>query len=204
MSITIIDHGLANIHSVVNMLKYLNFYPSVIQTPKDLPKASKIILPGIGSAAAVWSNLRKKGFIDPLRELVEIQKHEILGICVGMQIMTEGSEEGNASGFGWIKGRCVRFQPNEINPIKVPHMAWNQVFPFSKKKLFGNSNDPQKYYFVHSYYVNCKDREDIAGLCHYGHDFVAAFERENIFGVQFHPEKSHAYGMQLLKNFINL
>ncbi|MBP6951989.1 MAG: imidazole glycerol phosphate synthase subunit HisH [Alphaproteobacteria bacterium] len=204
MSIVIIDHGLANIHSVVNMLKYLNFYPKVIHNPKDLKDSDKIILPGIGSAAAVWNNLNETGFTDPLRECIEIQKKPILGICVGMQLMTEGSEEGNTLGFGWIKGRCVRFRPVKTNPIKVPHMSWNKVLPQQGQRLFGSLTDPQKFYFVHSYYVQCDNKENISALCHYGHDFVAAVEAENIFGVQFHPEKSHKYGMRLFQNFLNV
>jgi glutamine amidotransferase len=204
MSIAIVDHGLANIHSVVNMLKYLNFYPEVIEHPKDLAKVDKIILPGVGSAAAVSSNLEKKGFMEPLREFVEIKKKPILGICVGMQVMMEGSDEGNCTGFGWIKGRCVRFQSQKTLPIKIPHMSWNQVFPNKNKRLFRNSGEPQKYYFVHSFYADCINKEDIAGTCNYGHEFTAAIEKENIYGVQFHPEKSHAYGMELFKNFLNI
>lgn len=204
MLIAIVDHGLANIHSVVNMLKYLNFYPEIIQNPKDLKKADKVILPGVGSAAAVSNNLEEKGFVNPLREFVEVKKKPILGICVGMQIMMEGSDEGDCSGFGWVKGRCVRFQSQKTLPIKIPHMSWNQVFPAKNKKLFGSSIEPQKYYFVHSFYADCTNKKDIAGVCHYGHEFAAAIEKENIFGVQFHPEKSHAYGMELFKNFLNI
>lgn len=204
MSLAILDHGLSNMYSIVNMLKYLNIYPEIIQNPKDLKKADKIILPGIGSAAAVWANLEEKGFIEPLREYVEIKKKPILGICVGMQIMTEGSEEGNAPGMGWIKGRCMRFCPSPTTPIKVPHMAWNMILPTPNKHLFAHSTVPQKFYFVHSFYVKCEKKEDIAATCHYGHDFVAAIEHENIFGVQFHPEKSHTYGVRLFQNFLNI
>lgn len=204
MSIAIVDHGLANIHSVVNMLKYLNFYPRIIQNPKELNEADKIILPGVGSAAAVWNNLEEKGFVSPLREWTEVQKKPILGICVGMQLMTEGSDEGNSPGFGWIKGRCVRFRQNEMNRIKIPHMSWNQVFPKPNTRLFGGSTEPQKFYFVHSFHVECKDKENISSHCHYGYDFTASVENDNVFGVQFHPEKSHAFGMRLLQNFLSL
>ncbi|MBY0500559.1 MAG: imidazole glycerol phosphate synthase subunit HisH [Alphaproteobacteria bacterium] len=204
MSIAIVDHGLANIHSVVNMLKYLNFYPRIIQNPKELKEANKIILPGVGSAAAVWNNLEDKGFINPLREWIEVQKKPILGICVGMQIMTEGSDEGNSPGFGWIKGRCIRFRQHEMNRMKVPHMSWNQVFPRPNMRLFGHSTEPQKFYFVHSFHVECKDKGNISSLCHYGYDFPASIENDNVFGVQFHPEKSHTFGMRLLQNFLSL
>ena len=202
MSVIIIDHGLANIYSVVNILKHLNFYPRVIQNAEDLKEGDKIILPGIGSAAAVWNNLNQKGFIEPLKELVEIQRKPILGICVGMQLMTEGSEEGDSPGFGWVKGRCRRFRSLETNPIKIPHMSWNEVFPKPDKRLFGRSTESQKFYFVHSFYVECTKKDDVSATCYYGHEFVAAIEKENIFGVQFHPEKSHIYGMQLLQNFL--
>lgn len=206
MSIAIVDHGLANIHSVMNMLKYINLYPRIIQNPKELKlkEVDKIILPGVGSAAAVWKNLEEKGFINPLKEFAEIQKKPILGICVGMQIMTEGSEEGNSPGFGWIKGRCIRFRQHEINRIKVPHMSWNQVFPKPGMYLFGKSTEPQKFYFVHSFHVECKDEKNISSICHYGYDFAASIEDNNIFGVQFHPEKSHTYGIRLLQNFLRI
>lgn len=204
MSLAILDHGFSNLYSIVNMLKHLNFYPKVIQNPKDLTKADKIILPGIGFASNVWRQLEEKGFLDPLRECVEVKKTPILGICVGMQLMTEGSEEGNSPGFGWIKGRCLRFQPSKNKPIKVPHMAWNKVLPAPHKHLFDHTADPQKFYFVHSFYVKCERENDIAALCHYGHDFVAAIEHENVFGVQFHPEKSHTYGLRLFQNFLKI
>lgn len=204
MKISIIDHGLSNVYSIVNMLKYLNFYPKVISTPRELKDADKIILPGVGAAVAVWENMEKKGFICSLRENIEIKKKPVLGICVGMQLMTEGSEEGNSPGLGWIKGKCVRFRPSATSMIKVPHMAWNKVSPAPHKRLFNSSQDPQKFYFVHSFYVECENKEDIAATCQYGKEFTAAIEKENIFGVQFHPEKSHSYGMQLFRNFLNI
>ena len=204
MYIAIVDHGLSNIYSIVNMLKYLNFYPNIITTPKELKKADKIILPGVGSARAVWENMEKKGFIDALRENVEIKKKPVLGICVGMQLMTDGSEEGNSPGLGWIKGRCVRFRPSESSKIKVPHMAWNKVTPFPNKRLFNFSTDPQKFYFVHSFYVECENKNDIAATCQHGKEFTAAIENENTFGVQFHPEKSHSFGINLFENFLKL
>ena len=128
MSIVIVDHGLANIHSVVNMLKYLNFYPKVIQDPKDLAEADQVILPGVGSAAAVVKNLEEKGFTDPLREFVEVKKKPILGICVGMQVMMEGSDEGTCIGFGWIKGRCVRFQSQKTLHLFFHILQQNKIF----------------------------------------------------------------------------
>lgn len=204
MSITIIDHGLGNVHSVLNMLKHLNYYPKIIQNPKEIKETDKVILPGVGSAGAVWTNLQKKGFVEALREHVEGKKKDILGICVGMQLMLEGSDEGDSPGFGWIKGRCKRFSSTPAYPIKVPHMAWNQVIPTQNKRLFQHSYGPQKFYFVHSFYADCENKENIAGTCKYGHEFAAAIENKNILGVQFHPEKSHSFGMQLLQNFINV
>jgi imidazole glycerol-phosphate synthase subunit HisH len=204
MSIAIVDHGLSNINSIVNMLKYLNYYPKIAASPKELTGVSKIILPGVGAARAVWENMEKRGFIDSLREVVEIQKKPVLGICVGMQLMTNGSDEGNSPGFGWIKGRCRRFQSTDVAKIKIPHMAWNKVVPSPRKRLFNYSSEIQKFYFVHSFYVECANKGEVAATCHYGNEFAAAIENENIFGVQFHPEKSHSYGMQLFKNFLAL
>lgn len=204
MHIAVIDHGLSNIYSVCNMLKYINCYPHIVKSPKELKNADKIIFPGVGSAGAVWNHLEKTGLADSLRESVEIKNTPFLGICVGMQLMMESSEEGNALGFGWIKGKNVRFQSSESNKIKIPHMAWNTINPSPDKRLFKYVNTSQKFYFIHSFYAQCKNKQDIAATCYYGTEFVAAIESNNMFGVQFHPEKSHDYGINLFKNFINI
>lgn len=205
MKIAIVNHGAANIHSVVNMLNHIGYDPIITQNAQDLSQADKIILPGVGSAQRVWFNLENQGYIEPLREAVEVQKKMILGICVGMQLMTEGSDEGNSSGFGWIKGRCRKFyfEPHEPQ-IKIPHMGWNKILPNPKRSIFSYSKEELKFYFVHSYFVDCTDPEDISASSTYGKSFACSIEKNNIFGVQFHPEKSHAYGMDLLNHFISI
>lgn len=205
MKIAIVNHGAANINSVVNMLNHIGHDPLITQNAQDLFQADKIILPGIGNAQKVWHNLEKLGYVDSLKEAIEIQKKMILGICVGMQLMTDGSDEGNSPGFGWIKGRCRKFQadPTEY-PIKIPHMGWNKVLPNFGKKIFSYVKEEQKFYFVHSYFVDCENKEDIAASSTYGKDFVCSIEKNNIFGVQFHPEKSHSYGIDLLTHFVAL
>lgn len=205
MKIAIVNHGAANIHSVVNMLNHIGHDPIITQSAQDLSQADKIILPGIGNAQKVWANLEKLGYVDSLKEAVEIQKKMILGICVGMQLMTDGSDEGNSPGFGWIKGRCRKFQfePTE-SQIKIPHMGWNKILPHPGKKIFSYVSEEQKFYFVHSYFVDCENKDDIAASSTYGRDFVCSIEKNNIFGVQFHPEKSHSYGMDLLAHFVAL
>ena len=205
MKIAIVNHGAANIHSVVNMLNHIGYDPIITQSAHDLFHVDKIILPGIGNAQKVWHTLEELGYVDSLKEAVEIQKKMIFGICVGMQLMTDGSDEGNSPGFGWIKGRCRKFhfESNELQ-IKIPHMGWNKILPKSGKKIFSYVKEEQKFYFVHSYFVDCEDKEDIAASSIYGKDFVCSVEKNNVFGVQFHPEKSHSYGMNLLAHFVAL
>lgn len=199
--IAIVDHGYANIRSVDRMLRRLNHVPVIAERPSDLKHASRIILPGIGAFDGPMRRLREMGLLDALHEHTIVRQRPILGICVGMQIMTRRSEEGDAMGLGWIDGECRRFDPPAEAKLRVPHMGWNKVTVAAGADLFSGVGNEAKYYFVHSYYVHLDDRSVNAATCSYDVDFCASFQKENIFGVQFHPEKSHRFGMNLLKAF---
>ena len=204
MTIAIVDHGHANIGSVDNMLRRLGERPVIAQTPGALRGCDKIVLPGIGAFDAVRRRLAETGFDDVLQDHVIGRKTPILGICVGMQVMTEGSAEGTTPGFGWFAGKCERFAPSPGQVLRVPHMSWNAVVPNRNSRLFANTAEGARFYFVHSYRLERTAAPDVAATCVYGSPFVAAIERGNIFAVQFHPEKSHRFGMALYRAFIEL
>ena len=199
--IAIVDHGFANIRSVDRMFRRLNKFPVVAERPADLKRASRIVLPGVGAFDGPMRRLRELGFVDALNEHALVRQRPILGICVGMQIMTRRSEEGRTSGLGWIPGECRRFQPSKEDKLRVPHMGWNKVTIRSGAKLFSGLGQEAKFYFVHSYYVDLEHKNMDVATCSYGANFCASFEHNNIFGVQFHPEKSHRFGLELLKAF---
>jgi len=202
--IAIVDHGYANIRSVDRMLRRLNHIPVVSDNRSDIKNADKIILPGIGAFDAPMKRLEELGLIDVLNEHALTRQRPILGICVGMQVMTAGSEEGKAAGLGWIDASCRKFPPPADTNLRVPHMGWNKVSIQSKADLFAEMGSEAKFYFVHSYYVHLNDKSANAATCTYGLPFCASFQKENIFGVQFHPEKSHRFGLGLLKAFLDL
>ncbi|KAF1082717.1 MAG: Imidazole glycerol phosphate synthase amidotransferase subunit HisH [Candidatus Rifleibacterium amylolyticum] len=205
MDIAIIDYGLGNIKSIQNMMALLGTKCFATKNPAEIRNARKLILPGVGAFDEGVANLRQNGLIEVLSHEVLVEKKNILGICLGMQLMTEKSEEGSESGLGWFKARTKRFGCSIGEKMKVPHMGWNEVCPVSYRTLFKNFEDSEsRFYFVHSYYVECDDRRDVLASCVYGEEFACAIAKENIYGVQFHPEKSHKFGMKLLKNFAEL
>jgi glutamine amidotransferase len=199
--IQIINYGLGNLGSVQNMLKRINVTSTIVKNPKDL-RAEKIILPGVGSFDTVMSTLLNDGWVEALNEKVIKEKVPTLGICLGMQLMTDRSEEGQLGGLGWIEGEVVRFS---ATGLKSPHMGWNIVRPVGHDASILRSDKPElRFYFVHSYFVKVNNESDQLGLTNYGGEFTSAFRRENVFGVQFHPEKSHKFGMMVFKNFASL
>ncbi len=204
-SIYIIDFGVSNVASVANMVKKVGGSPSIIKKSNNLNQKliNKIILPGVGSFDSAMSVLEKEGWLDPLNEFISNSQNKILGICLGMQIMFNKSEEGQKEGLKWIDGDIEKFK-FEDKKLKVPHMGWNTVSIKNSGSLFKESIKTQRYYFVHSYYAQCFDSTNIAAKTFYGFDFVSAIQKQNIYGFQFHPEKSHRYGMHLLKNFVEL
>lgn len=203
--IAIIDYNLGNVGSIENMLKKLGHQAIITSDPDRLREADKLILPGVGSFDFGMSNLNKMGFVDLLNERVLNDKIPILGICLGMQLLTESSEEGILPGLGFIRAKTVKF-PVEYHGTKlnIPHIGWNYVEGRENSPLFTNAYADQRFYFVHSYYVVCSDETSMIATSEYGIQFTCAISRENIFGVQFHPEKSHKFGMNLLKNFAEL
>jgi imidazole glycerol-phosphate synthase subunit HisH len=202
--ITIIDYGMGNLGSVLNMLKKIGS-PAIIQSePEEILQAEKLILPGVGSFDAAMNHINESGLLEVLNKVVLGNEVPILGICLGMQLMMEGSEEGKLSGFGWIKGNVFNFNGRIPSTLKVPHMGWNEITKTNQTSLTKGLSEEARFYFVHSYFVKVKNRHESILECNYGIDFDAAFNKKNIFGVQFHPEKSHGFGLQLLRNFASL
>lgn len=202
--VVILNYGMGNLHSVYKKIYRMNVDVSVSSEIKDIETADKIILPGVGHFAKAMEQLKTYSFIDALSELVLIKKKPILGICLGMQLFAKYSEEGNVSGLGWIDADVCKFSPSDTLVYKVPHMGWNQII--YKKESFLHTNIPQNsdFYFVHSYYMECHAAADILHETEYNHVFTSAVQKDSIFGVQYHPEKSHTHGEQLLHNFISL
>lgn len=203
--VTIIDYNMGNIASIENMLKKIGSPTIVTSEPTIIKEAEKIILPGVGAFDYGMQNLHDLGIDEILKEKVLKENVPLLGICLGMQLLTEESEEGKLPGLGFIKAKTKKFRTgyNGQN-IKIPHMGWNYIVPESDSKLFLNSLKDMRFYFVHSYYVECKEKSNVLASTSYGDHFASAIGKDNIFGVQFHPEKSHSYGMNLLKNFVEL
>lgn len=199
--IVIIDYKTANLGSIVNMFKRIGAPARVAERPEQLDGASRILLPGIGHFDTCAGNLRRLGFSEALETLVKEKNVPLLGICVGAQLLTRGSEEGNIPGLGWIDAETVRFPNLPVESYKVPHMGWNCANPSSDHKLFAGFESPPRFYFVHSYYMRCDRRENVLSQTEHGIAFDSAIFKNNIAGVQFHPEKSHRFGMQLLRNF---
>ena len=203
--ILIIDYGIGNPGSIRNMLKKIGVEAVISSNIPDIEKADKLILPGVGAFDNGMKNLRERGLIPALNDKVINQKIPILGICLGMQLLTNKSEEGKLEGLGLIDAETVKFRFNAANDnLRIPHMGWNQIKSIKKSPLVNGVEENSRFYFVHSYHVVCRNNEDILAIANYGYDFVAAVNRDNIFGVQFHPEKSHKFGMQILKNFAEL
>lgn len=201
--IKIIDYGLGNLSAFTNAFKSLNKTVEYIKTESDFKNASHIILPGVGSFDFAMELLSRSNLIPSLNDAVLSKKIPILGICVGMQIMAKKSEEGVLDGLSWIDAEVKNM--NHLNDtIYLPHMGWNNIEFLKDNPLNKNLNSNPNFYFLHSYYLNCTDHEAILATSFYGKDFTCSVNNENIFGVQFHPEKSHSSGLQLLKNFSEL
>lgn len=200
--ITIIDYGLGNLASIHNMLKRIGVAAEVTSDINRIEKADKLILPGVGAFDNGMKSIKEFGLLAVLNERVKEQGVPILGICLGMQLMTQRSEEGSLPGLGWIDADTVRFNAeNSPNAIKIPHMGWNTVKIHKRHDLFENIHDEPRFYFVHSYHAVCKNAKDILTTTIHGYDFISAFAKGNITGVQFHPEKSHKFGMIFLRNW---
>lgn len=203
--IVVIDYGMGNLRSVGKAFERLGSKVITTSLKDDIMKADKIIIPGVGHFKYGMEKLNSLKLVDVLNKKVLEEKVPVLGICLGMQLMTSYSEEGDVAGLNWIGANTKMFRFEGKNSIfKVPHMGWNGVSTIKESPLMNNISPPDQFYFVHSYYVSCKNADDVLLHTDYGLTFDSGFRRENIFGVQFHPEKSHKTGLRLLKNFLEI
>jgi len=201
--IGIIDYGMGNVGSLMNMVERLGGFAEILTGSEDLKKADKLILPGVGSFDNGITRLKECNLWDSLNYKVLVEKTPILCICLGMQLITKESEEGVLGGLGWINGECLRFSFDDP-AIKIPHMGWNSL-EFNKDSVLRRFiPENPRFYFVHSYYVKCNEQSDVLAITHYDLDFISMIEKDNIYATQFHPEKSHKYGIGLIKGFIEL
>ena len=200
--ITIVDYGVGNLGSIINMLKKVGFKAIASSDPEVLQQAEKIILPGIGAFDAGMNKLNERGLVPLLNDLALQKKEPFLGLCLGLQLMTLGSEEGQTQGLGWLDAETVRFRfDGEQSHLKVPHMGWNTIDLCRPHPLFTDLEPGSRFYFVHSYYVQSHDPAAVLAETEYGVRFASILGKGNIMGAQFHPEKSHKFGMRLLRNF---
>ena len=198
--ITIVDYDCGNVNAIINAFKELGINAEVSKSINDIDNASKLILPGVGSYDYAMERLIKSGLIDSLNNSVLKKKIPVLGICVGMQILGNKSDEGKLPGLGWVDAEVSSF--NDTNSIDIlPHMGWNNIKKIKDNLLLSSIDENSIFYFLHSYYFKSYNKENIIAKCKYGLDFTCAINSDNIYGVQFHPEKSHSFGLKILQNF---
>lgn len=203
--ISIVDYGQGNLGSIRNMLHFLGFDSNITSDARVIASAEKLILPGVGAFDTAMRELERRDMLDVLHRRVIENRVPILGICLGAQLMTRGSEEGDRAGLGWFDAETIRFRfegENERRPI--PNIGWRSVEFEEIGNLMTGWTEPAKFYFVHSYYIRSNNVNEISFTSRYGHDFVAGMHRDNIYSAQFHPEKSHKFGMHLMRNFANV
>ena len=202
--IVIVDYGIGNLASVLNMFKKTGVTEiSISKDPEIISRAKKLLLPGVGAFDTGMSNLEQSGLIPLLKQKALIEKVPVLGICLGMQMLTKKSEEGVKEGLGWIDAETLKFNLDPSLKLKVPHMGWNYIHVNRPNPLI-DTETKNRFYFVHSYYVSCFDKDQSLATSNFGIDFTCMVNKDNIFGCQFHPEKSLKFGMKLLANFSKL
>jgi glutamine amidotransferase len=201
--ITIVDYGVGNISALLNMFDYLGIDAVATSSAAEIGRARKLILPGVGAFDKAMRTLRERGLVEPLDAAVLGRGVPVLGVCLGMQLLARRSEEGGETGLGWIDADVVRIRPTDA-ALKVPHIGWSDIEPTGTSPLFTRQPQPERFYFVHSFHVACDREADVAARIHYGDPLVCAVGRANIHGAQFHPEKSHRFGMQLLTRYAAL
>jgi len=202
-AVTVIDSGLGNLGSVMNMFRRIGASAVLSADPAIVSAAARLVLPGVGAFDHGVRQLRDRGLWDVVRERAAAGT-PLLGVCLGMQLLSEGSEEGNEPGLGLIAGRCRRFAFPEGAPLRIPHVGWNETTTVRPNPLVANDEPPSRYYFTHSYHLVCDDEADVLATADYGYAFPAIVAHGQVFGVQFHPEKSHRFGMALLERFLVL
>jgi glutamine amidotransferase len=201
-AVAIIDYGLGNLRSIQRKLQRFSVDVRIASSPEEVLSADRLVFPGVGHFAAGIENLERSGLRPALEEKVLRQNAPVLGICLGMQLFAEFSEEGNAAGLGWIDARVLKFRPEWMSmPRRVPHVGWSESRPLRPSPLFDGVPPDQRFYFTHSYRFECRDPADELARTFYGNEFTSAVQRGNISGVQFHPEKSHLEGLRVLLNF---
>ena len=203
--ITIVDYGLGNVRAFLNVYHRLNIPARAVSGASDLQGSTKVILPGVGAFDHAMERLASSGMRETLEDLALGARVPVLGVCVGMQMLARSSDEGTLAGLGWIEGRVRRFgAEGAFGGLPLPHMGWNDVQPVGGSPLFARLEADARFYFLHSYYMACDRARDVAAVSSYGIDFCCAVHAGNIYGVQFHPEKSHHDGTRLLRNFAEL
>ena len=203
MKTVIIDYGMGNISSIRNMLRYLGFYSILSCNENEILSADRLIFPGVGNFGMAMENINNRNLKEILDKAVLDKEIPILGICLGMQLMMSWSEEGNCEGLNWIPGSVVKFRLDTAK-YKIPHMGWDYIKIQNESKLLKNLPEKPRFYFVHSFHAECENINESIAVTDYGGEFTSIIGRDHIYGVQFHPEKSHKYGMKLLENFMRL
>jgi glutamine amidotransferase len=199
--ITIVDYGVGNIGSLVNMLDFLGIDCRMADSAADIAAAESLILPGVGAFDSAMGQLKARGLITALNDAALHRKIPVLGVCLGMQILGTSSEEGVDQGLGWIDAKARRLCPPAGSDLKVPHVGWAEINVVKETRLFSINSEPERFYFVHSYALQCADNSLVAATISFGQGVCCAVVQDNIFGVQFHPEKSHRFGMRFLREY---
>jgi|SRR5579863_9041196 len=202
--IAIINYGLGNLTSIRNMCRRIGVEAEITADPAVIGSADRLILPGVGHFRKGMENLHESGLKRLLDRLVLEEKRPILGICLGAQLMTGHSEEGDTAGLGWVDADTVRFRDGALNGLKVPHMGWREIKVAGENLLWAGLPEEPRFYFVHSYHFEFRQPAEVTATALYGYEFACAFRKDNIYGTQFHPEKSHKFGMKVLENFAAL
>ena len=202
--ISIVDYGMGNLRSVQKSLERIGASTAIIADPAEIKYADRLVIPGVGHFKNAMEVLIQTGFADQIRDFALIKQRPVLGICLGMQLMTSFSEEGNTKGFGFVDAETKLFLFPENTKLKIPHMGWNSLIPNGEHTIGQDLKNDDLVYFVHSYFVTCNCQKDVLFKTAYGNLFDAAFIKDNIVGFQFHPEKSHQVGLQLLKDFLKI
>lgn len=201
--IIIIDSGLGNVRSIYSKIAQMGEDVQISDQLSVIESADKLVLPGVGHFSSGMENITEMGLLPVLKKKVKGEKIPLLGICLGMQLLTNHSEEGNGNGLSFIDAETIHFSNKEPVPMRIPHMGWNTIKIENECPLLHNIPDNSRFYFVHSYHVSCNNQNNIIATTNYGHSYPSIIQNGNIFGVQFHPEKSHKQGIQLIKNFVS-
>jgi glutamine amidotransferase len=203
MKLVVVDAGIGNLGAIPNMLKRIGATSTITNDRDEIAAADRLILPGVGAFDPAMQTLNDLGIVDVLTEKALGQRIPVLGVCLGMQLLFEGSEEGRLPGLGWVPGKVVRFRLNGSDPsLRVPHMGWNWVERANDAALFSGFDETPRFYFAHSFHVDPAEPADVAGWTDYGYRFAASVQHDNIGGIQFHPEKSHRFGLKVFENFL--